>query len=138
MSTTNPTDVVRRFCDEVINAHNPAAAETLVAEDFVELDPLPGQVGGREGLQRWLSGWFAAFPDLAWTNQQHVAEGEHVVTRFTWTGTQQQDFMGIPATGRRVSVNGVVIDRVEGGQMSESRMLMNSLSLLQQLGVAPA
>jgi hypothetical protein len=50
--------------------------------------------------------------------------------RFFWTGTHQQEFMGIPATGRTVSVNGVVIDRVVGGQMTESRMLMNSLRRL--------
>ena len=135
--TATPTEVVRRFTAEVINAHDPAAADALVAENFLELDPLPGQEGGRAGLQSWLAGWFAAFPDLAWTNEQHVSEGEHVVTRFFWTGTQRQDFQGIPATGRQVKVNGVVIDRVVAGQMTESRMLMNSLSLLQQLGVVP-
>jgi steroid delta-isomerase-like uncharacterized protein len=137
MSERTPVSTVNRFCDEVINAHNPEAADTLVAEDFSELDPLPGQQPGRVGLQQWLAGWFAAFPDLTWINEQQIAEGEHVVTRFHWTGTHQQEFLGIPATGARVNVNGVVIDRVINGQMTDSRMLMNSLSMLQQLGANP-
>ena len=138
MSATGIVSTVNRFCAEVINAHNPAAAEGLVADDFIELDPLPGQKPGRVGLQEWLAGWFAAFPDLAWTNTQQVVEGDTIVTRFYWTGTQQQEFMGVPASGRHVNVNGVVIDRVVHGQMVDSRMLMNALSMLQQLGVIPA
>jgi len=138
MSDNSPTATVNRFCAEVINARNPAAADGLVAEDFIELDPLPGQKPGRAGLQEWLAGWFAAFPDLAWTNSEQITEGDTIVTRFYWTGTHQQEFMGIPATGRHVNVNGVVIDRVINAQMVDSRMLMNSLSMLQQLGVIPA
>ena len=138
MSTTDATDTVQHFCSDVINAHDPRAADGLVAVDFIDLDPLPGQDPGRAGLQAWLTGWFAAFPDLAWTTEQQLADGEHVVTRFTWSGTHTRDFMGIPASGSRINVNGVVIDRVVNGQMTESRMLMNSLSMLQQLGAVPA
>jgi steroid delta-isomerase-like uncharacterized protein len=134
MPQHTPLHTVNRFCDDVISAHNPAAADAMVAEDFIELDPLPGQGPGRAGLQAWLAGWFAAFPDVIWTNEQQIADGEHVVTRFHWTGTHEQEFMGIPATGRLVTVNGVVIDRVVDGQMIDSRMLMNALSMLQQLG----
>jgi steroid delta-isomerase-like uncharacterized protein len=138
VSTNDCVEIVNRFCDEVINARDPTAAEGIVADDFIELDPLPGQDPGREGLQRWLAGWFAAFPDLAWTNEEQIAVDEKVVTRFFWTGTHEQEFMGIPATHSQVKVNGVVIDRVVDGQMVDSRMLMNALSMLQQLGAIPA
>jgi len=138
VSGNDGVEVVNRFCDEVINAHNPAAAEGIVADDFIELDPLPGQDPGREGLQRWLAGWFEAFPDLAWTTEEQIASGDKVVTRFFWTGTHKQDFMGIPATGKQVKVNGVVIDHVVDGLMVDSRMLMNALTMLQQLGAIPA
>jgi hypothetical protein len=50
--------------EEVLNKKNLAAADEIVAEDFVELDPLPGQEQGREGLKQILSMFFAAFPDL--------------------------------------------------------------------------
>jgi steroid delta-isomerase-like uncharacterized protein len=138
MASTDPMDVVNRFCDEVLNARNPDAAEGIIADDFVELDPLPGQGVGRIGLQLWLAGWFAAFPDLTWTNEEQIASEEKVVTRFFWTGTHQGEFMGIPASGKAVKVNGVVIDRVVDGLMVDSRMLMNAMSMLQQLGVVPA
>jgi steroid delta-isomerase-like uncharacterized protein len=138
MASTDPMDVVNRFCDEVLNARNPDAAEGIIADDFVELDPLPGQGVGRIGLQLWLAGWFAAFPDLTWTNEEQIASEEKVVTRFFWAGTHQGEFMGIPASGKAVKVNGVVIDRVVDGLMVDSRMLMNAMSMLQQLGVVPA
>lgn len=138
MSSSSAAEVVNRFCEEVVNARHPEAAEGIVADGFVELDPLPGQGTGREGLQRWLAGWFAAFPDLHWTNEEQIVVEEKVVTRFFWTGTHQQEFMGIPATNKSVKVNGVVIDRVLDGLMVDSRMLMNALSMLQQLGAIPA
>jgi steroid delta-isomerase-like uncharacterized protein len=133
MSSPTSLGTVNRFCADVINAHDPSAADGLVADEFLELDPLPGQEPGRAGLQAWLGGWFAAFPDLVWTNDEQLVEGDRVVTRFHWTGTHRQEFMGIAATHRAISVNGVVIDRVVDGQMVDSRMLMNAFSMFQQL-----
>jgi steroid delta-isomerase-like uncharacterized protein len=66
-----------------------------------------------------------------------VEQGEKVVSRFTWTGTHKGTFLGIPATGKSVSVKGVVIDRIVGGKMTDSRILMDMLGMLQQLGVVP-
>ena len=60
------------------------------------------------------------------------------MSRFTWTGTHKGTFLGVPATGKRVSVKGVVIDRVVGGKMIDSRILMDNLGMMQQLGVIPA
>jgi len=60
------------------------------------------------------------------------------VHRFTWYGTHQGTFMGIPATGRQVAVKGMVIDRVVDGKWKDSRILMDTLGLLQQLGALPA
>jgi predicted ester cyclase len=78
---------------------------------------------------------FTGFPDMKWTVQEQVAEGEKVVTRFSWTGTHQGEFMGIPATGKSVEVWGVVIDVVKDKLFAESRIIMDSIGLLQQLGV---
>jgi steroid delta-isomerase-like uncharacterized protein len=127
----------RRFVDEALKKKNLAALDELVAEDFVELDPLPGQEQGREGLKQILAMFFAAFPDLRWTVEEDAAEGDKLWSRFTWRGTHRGDFLGIPATGNQVEVNGVVIDRIVEGKMVDSRILMNELSLMQQLGVVP-
>ena len=137
MSVEENKKIARRFVDEVLNNKNLAALDELVAEDFVELDPLPGQAQGREGLKQILAMLFAAFPDLHWTTEEEAAEGDKHWSRFTWRGTHRGDFMGIPPTGNQVVVNGVVIDRIVEGKMVDSRILMNELSLMQQLGVIP-
>jgi steroid delta-isomerase-like uncharacterized protein len=129
--------VMNYFIDEVINNKNFEAANDLVAENFVEEIPFPGQEPGREGLKFALQSMFAGFPDMTWTVQEQIAEGEKVVTRFTWTGTHKGDFMGIPATNKTVEVWGVVIDVVRNGLFAESRIIMDTMSLLQQLGVMP-
>jgi steroid delta-isomerase-like uncharacterized protein len=146
--STPPTDgaasaanraLARRFVDEVINAHDLDAALTeLVAEDFVEQNPLPGQGPGRAGLGDVLGGLFAAFPDLHWAPQEMLADGDRVMTFSVWTGTQRGPFMGIPATGRSVTVEAWTIDRFDAGQMAESRILMDVAGLLIQLGAIPA
>ena len=137
MSESENRAVVQRFLEEVINEGRLEQADEIVAQDFVELDPLPGQRQGREGLKEVIGMLRAAFPDMHWVVEEMIAEGEKVVTRFTWTGTQQGPFMGIPATGRNVVVKGVVIDRIVGGMMTDSRILMDTMGMMQQLGVMP-
>ncbi|MBS1800381.1 MAG: ester cyclase [Acidobacteria bacterium] len=130
--------VVARFVEEVINRGRLEVADEIVALDFVELDPLPGQRQGREGLKEVIAMMRSAFPDIHWVIDEVIEEGEKVASRFTWTGTHRGVFLGVPATGRSVKVKGVVIDRVVGGLMTDSRILMDSLGMMQQLGVVPA
>ncbi len=137
MSRTNK-DVIQAFLEDVINQGRLERANDLVKEDFVELDPLPGQEQGREGLKTVIHALRSAFPDMHWVVNEMVAEGEKVVTRFVWTGTHRGAFLGIPATGNSVEVKGVVIDRLEHGKMADSRILMDTFGLMQQLGVVPA
>jgi steroid delta-isomerase-like uncharacterized protein len=138
MSTTeNNKAVVSKFVEEVINQNRMDRADDLVLEDFVELDPLPGQRQGRKGLKEVLGMMRAAFPDIHWVVEEMVAEGDTVASRFTWTGTHRGEFLGVPATGRSVVVKGMVLDQLAGGKMSKSRILMDSLGMMQQLGVVP-
>lgn len=130
--------IISRFLEEVINQGNLAAADEIVEENFIELDPLPGQRQGREGLKEIIAMMRAAFPDIHWVADETIAAGDRVVTRFTWTGTHHGSFLGIPPTGKHVTVKGVVIDRLAGGKMADSRILMDSLGMMQQLGVMPA
>lgn len=138
MNESGNKAVIGRFIDEVLNQGRFEVADEIVAEDFVELDPLPRQRQGREGLVEVLRGMLAAFPDIHWVVEEMVAEREKVVTRFTWTGTHRGTFLGIPATGKGVAVKGVVIDRVVGGKMTDSRILMDTMGMMQQLGVVPS
>ena len=126
MSTTeNNKAVIGRFIEEVINQNRMDRADDLVLEDFVELDPFPAQRQGREGLKEVLGMMRTAFPDIHWVVDEMVAEGDTVVTRFSWTGTHRGAFLGVPATGRNVTVKGVVIDQLANGKMNKSRLLMD-------------
>jgi steroid delta-isomerase-like uncharacterized protein len=138
MSESQNIAVIARFIEEVINQGRLEVADQIVEEDFAELDPLPGQRQGREGLKEVIAMLRSAFPDMHWVIDETIASGDKVVTRFTWTGTHRGNFMGIPATGRPVKVKGVVIDRLAAGKMSDSRILMDNVAMLQQLGVMPA
>jgi steroid delta-isomerase-like uncharacterized protein len=145
MSTTTTSHshdlkaLAQRFADDIINARDLDGALTeLVVEDFVEQNPLPGQGPGRAGLAGVLAGMFAGFPDLHWSLRDTVVEGDRVMTLSTWTGTHQGDFMGIPATGRSVSVEAWTLDRYRDGRLTESRIIMDVAGLLAQLGVIPS
>jgi steroid delta-isomerase-like uncharacterized protein len=137
MSTDQNKEVIRAFIEDVINKGNLDRADDLVLERFVELDPLPGQRQGREGLKEIIGTIRSAFPDIHWVLDEMVAEGNTVCSRFTWSGTHRDVFLGISATGKHITVKGVVVDLLENGQMSESRILMDTLSMLQQLGAIP-
>lgn len=138
MSESQNIAILQRFIEEVINQGHLEAADEIVHEDFVELDPLPGQSQGREGLKQVIARIRTAFPDIHWTIDEVVASGDKVVSRFTWTGTHKDSFLDIPATNRSVTVRGVVIDRLSKGKMADSRILMDTMGLMQELGVVGA
>ncbi len=129
--------IVRRFADEVITQGQIDSAGDFVWDDVVEQVPLPGQGPGLEGLKDVLRGMRAAFPDLVFAVKEQISEGDKVVSRFEWTGTQRGEFFGVPATGRPVRVWGMVIDRLEAGRIKETRIIMDALGMMAQLGVFP-
>jgi steroid delta-isomerase-like uncharacterized protein len=127
--------VIISFVEEVINQGQLERADELVAVDFLELDPLPGQQPGCEGLKQVIGAFRTAFPDIHWVIEEMIGEGEKVFSRFTWHGTHRGEFFGVPATGKQIKVKGMVVDRVVAGKMVESRILMDGLSMMRQLGV---
>jgi len=129
--------IIRQFIDETLNQGDIEAAEKFVAKDVVEQVPFPGQGPGIEGVKDVLGGMRAAFPDLHWTVEEQIAEGDKVVSRFEWTGTHRGQFLGVEPTGRSVQVWGIVIDRLQDGKIKDTRILMDALSLMLQLGAIP-
>lgn len=131
------SSIVRQFVDEVLSQGKIENAGHFFWEDMVEQVPLPGQGPGLEGLKDMVRGLRAAFPDMSWTVQEQIAEGDKVLSRFEWTGTHRGTFLGIPATNRSVNVWGMVIDRFEGEKIKDTRIIMDALGLMTQLGVVP-
>jgi steroid delta-isomerase-like uncharacterized protein len=138
MAAAENKAVLTSFVEEVINQGQLERVDDLVAVDFVEVDPLPGQQQGREGLKQVISAFRAAFPDIHWVIEEMVGEGDKVFSRFTWHGTHRGEFFGVPATGKQITMQGMVVDRVLAGKMVESRILMDGLSMMRQLGVVSA
>jgi steroid delta-isomerase-like uncharacterized protein len=134
----NNSQIIRHFVEEVLNRGNIEATGQFFWEDMVEQVPLPGQGPGLEGLKAVLRGMRTGFPDMHWSVEEQIAEGDKVVTRFQWTGTHRGIFLGVPATGRPVKVWGTVIDRLQDGKIKDTRIIMDSLGLMVQLGVFPS
>jgi steroid delta-isomerase-like uncharacterized protein len=129
--------IVRDFVEETINQGRIDSAERFVWEDVVEQVPFPGQGPGVEGLKDVLRGFRAGFPDIHFAIEEQIAEGDKVLSRFEWTGTHRGEFLGVPATGRPVKVWGMVVDRLVGGRIKETRIIMDALGLMMQLGAIP-
>jgi len=131
-------EVVRRVVEEMWNRDSPSAVEDLIHEDLVEHGAFGADVGGREDARRTVAGFRAAFPDLALEIADLVGHGEHVVLRWSGAGTHEGPFMGVPATGKRVRIEGIDIYRVSGGQVVEHWGYPDMGQLIQQLGPPPA
>ena len=129
--------LVCQFIEEVLNEGDIEATGKYFHEDVVEQVPLPGQGPGLSGLKEVLSGLRSAFQGMNWSIEEQIEEGDKVVTRFVWSGQHCEEFFGVPATGRKVTVWGVVIDRFVNEKIKETRIIMDGLGLMAQLGVFP-
>jgi len=119
-----------------INTGNLAMLDQLVAPDYIEHSE---GFQGVELFKQQLTAFRAAFPDLRVTVEDVLlADGGRFASRTTVTGTHTGDLMGMPATGRHISVEAVDIGRVENGRAKERWGGLNMYSMLTQLGVVPA
>jgi steroid delta-isomerase-like uncharacterized protein len=128
---------VCEFIETVLNSGQIDATDDYFCSDMVEEVPLPGQGPGIPGLKDVLRGMRTAFPDMRWVVEEQIESGDKVVSRFTWQGTHRSTFMGVPATERVVTVWGMVIDRFEGDKIKSTRIIMDALGLMAQLGAFP-
>ena len=120
-----------------LNAKDMAAMESLIADDFVDNDAMPGMAPGRQGMIDMMGMFVGAFPDLNVVVEHWVAEGDLVVGVMTTKGTQTGEFMGMPASGKKFSVREIHMVRVANGKMAEHWGLSNEMSMMQQLGLMP-
>jgi steroid delta-isomerase-like uncharacterized protein len=130
--------VVRRGFEEVWSKGDLVALDEVYAADVVSHDAPPGLPPGREGTRQFVLMYRSAFPDTHMTIGDQIANGDKVVTRWTATGTHKAELMGIPATGKHVTVKGITIDRLDGGVIVEYWSSFDQLGMLQQLGVVPS
>lgn len=126
---------IRLYFEEVWNRGDFARLRDLLAPDYVDHNsPFPP---GIDGVQREITMYRAAFPDLAFSVDDLVAEGDQVAARVSASGTHRGDLPGIPATGKRATIKGIVMVRFERGKAKEAWMSYDFLGLYRQLGAIP-
>lgn len=130
--------VSRSVIEECFNKGNLALADELYTADYIDHNALPGMPNGPEGFKQTAAMYRAAFPDIHITIEDQLAEGDKVVTRWTGSGTHQGELMGIPPTGKQVTVTGIGIDRIANGKIVEHWEIFDQLGMMQQLGVIPS
>ena len=134
MSAEEHKALVHRFVDEFWSGGNLAAADELMAPDAVVHEPIAGTPADLKAVAGAIR---TAFPDWHSTVEEMIVEGDRVVERWTGRGTHRGEFLGIPPTGKRVVVPGVVFYRIADGKIAEFRGSFDRMSLMQQLGVVP-
>jgi steroid delta-isomerase-like uncharacterized protein len=127
----------RQLIEQVWQAGNADAIDEFYAADAVDHTVPPGMPPGREGAKAFVGMMTSAFTDAEITVDDQVAEGDLVVTRWSAQQTHSGDFFGIPATGKRVSVTGIAINRIVDGKIVEVWGEFDQMGLMQQLGVVP-
>jgi steroid delta-isomerase-like uncharacterized protein len=132
MSAADNSALVQRFVDEFWSKGNLNAVDELMTPDAVIHEP---EVGGVAGLKAFNTVIRTAFPDWYSTPDEMISSGDHVAERWTGRGTHRGEFQGIPPTGNKVVVCGVVFYRIRDGKIAEFRGWFDRLSLLHQLGV---
>lgn len=128
-------DFIQAFNEDFWNKQNIAAFEKYFTADFISHYPDVDMNG--EQVIGLCKAYFSAFPDLHITTHDLIAEGDKVVKVWTANSTNKGDFMGIPATGKRMVVKGIEVFRIKDGKIAENWVSMDNLGMMQQLGVIP-
>ena len=138
LSETNKT-VSRRFFEEVFGKGKLNVLDEIIATDHVNNGPgtLPELPNGPEGAKKLVTVYRNAFPDVHFTIDDQIAEGDTVVTRWTADGTHQGELLGIPATSKTSTVTGITVDRILNGKIAETWGIFDQFGMMQQLGVIP-
>jgi steroid delta-isomerase-like uncharacterized protein len=137
MSTEENKTLVRRYV-EAIHGGSLDEGEKSLAPDFAfHVSGTPGPLDG-EAFRQLFAGLLTAFPDLAITNEELIAEGDKVAGRWITRGTHLGELQGIPPTGKQVTITSMDINRITDGKIAERWHEYDALGMMQQLGVMPA
>jgi steroid delta-isomerase-like uncharacterized protein len=134
MSTSKNKAVIRRHVEEVFNKGKLAVADEIISPDYVYHGPV-GEFKGPEGFKQMVAGGLKAFPDLHYTIDDMVAEGDTVAVRYTMTGTFKGELMGIPPTGKRVNMTEAFFYRFKNGKEVEALPFSDMITFYRQLGI---
>ncbi|MFN8539143.1 MAG: ester cyclase [Thermomicrobiales bacterium] len=136
MTSERNKALATRIIEEVWNRGDDTALETLLAPGYVGRDPAY-PVASRAEFGTFLHRFRATFPDLRFSVEAQIAEGDWVVTRWRARGSHQGELSGLPATGKSVAITGITLSRIVAGQVVEDWRNWDTLGLIEQLGTDP-
>jgi len=138
MSADNKA-IVRRLYEEVWNKRKLEVINEIISPSHgLQAPNISGSSIGPAAYRRNVSLFLAGYPDLRLTIQDIIGEKDKVVACWTISGTHKGDYLGIPATNKKVSVDGMTIHHIAGGKIMDSYSNWDALGMMQQLGVVPA
>lgn len=129
--------LVQRFY-QAVDEGDTSRIEELFAPEWVNIDPALPSMQGLDGARALVGMFTTSFPDFTSRIELMAAEADRVAVRASHTGTHQGEFMGIPATGKRIMVTATGIFTCKEGKLVENRVVFDAFGLLQQLGAIPA
>ena len=130
----------RRLVEEAFGQGKVELVEDILDPDFVCYDPNSesGEIRGADVIKQEIAYFRNAVPDLTYTVDDQVAEGDKVVTRYTASGTHEGEFFGVAPTGNRIEMRGIQIDRFDGsGKMVEEWPQYDLLGAMKQMRAVP-
>ncbi len=136
MASEEPTSVVRRYIEEVWHKSNLAAVDEFLAPSYRRYVSPVATTLTRKGQKERLAAFRAAFPDSHLTIEDMLAEGDRVAFRSTIRATHRAEYLGIPATGRSVTISLIDVVRIEHGQIVEHWGGPDFFDLLRQLSAS--
>ena len=131
---------MRRFLEEAFGEGKTEVVDELLHSDFVCYDPNSetGEIRGADTIKGEIEYFHSAVPDLSWRVEEQIVEGDTVVSRWKASGTHQGEFFGVPATGKRIEMTGINIDRFdESGKLVEEWPEYDLLGVMKQIGAIP-
>ncbi|MBV9279943.1 MAG: ester cyclase [Chloroflexi bacterium] len=130
--------LIRRLFEEVFNQGRDDVVDEIIAPNYVARFPgRPDPLRGPDGVKQNQRVFRTAFPDIHETVEEMITQGDRLAVRWTGSGTQHGPLMGIPPTGKQVTVTGISIFRIADGKVVEGWISMDLLAVLQQLGAMP-
>lgn len=136
MTSVQNKVVMGRFF-KAFEVNDQTALRELLGSDLVAYHPGSHEPLGRDALLQVIDMFTGAFSDQEYTIEDQIAEGDKVVSHVPWRATHSGDFQGLPASGTRVEVSGISIDRISDGRIVEHQVLMDQMGLMQQVGAVP-
>jgi steroid delta-isomerase-like uncharacterized protein len=143
MSAEESKAIVKRFYEELWNNRALDVADEIIAPDCVTHQlrsgaEVTGASRGPEAVKHHIKDWLTGFPDLRFDVEQMIAEADHVVSRSCLRGTHTGAWLGLAPTNKQVSIRMMVIQKIVNGKIAADWVLVESLGLLQQLGLVAA